>query len=454
MPPPDTSPEPGQAVTPVPLRDALRYWFTLGFINFGGPAGQIAMMHQDLVDGRKWVEERIFLRALNLCMLLPGPEAHQLAIYLGWRLNGTLGGVAAGVFFVLPSVAVMLVLSWLAVAKGSHPAVEGIFHGVAAAVVAIVLEAVAKIGKKALGHPILYAFAAASFAAGQFLGVSFPMIVLCAGLSGLALARVKPDIFCRRAPGSALGSSSGSPGRSKECLEEEEPGLQALSARWPSPWHILKVVALFLAIWLAAVGPILLTRGTGDIVSRIALFFSKAPFVTFGGAYAVLSYITDFALRLHWLTEKQMLAGLGLAETTPGPLIMVTQFVGFVAAWNQTTGGTSQLATAILGGLVTTFCTFLPSVLFIFALAPYIEAITADKRLAAALTGITAAVVGVVFKLAVFFAKSTFFPTGAPVDYFAMALTLACFAAIWRFKPSMHVLVLGSGAIGLAWRFL
>ncbi len=420
----------------VPIQDALRYWFALGFINFGGPAGQIAMMHKDLVDGRRWVEEHIFLRALNLCMLLPGPEAHQLAIYLGWRLNGTMGGVAAGVFFVLPSVALMLGLSWLAVAHGGNPLVSGVFHGIAAAVVAVVVEAVFKIGKKALRHRLLYLFAAGAFVAGQFLSVPFPVIIVSAGLGGVILARFKPEVFCRRGSGS------------KECvMEADAPTV------FPSPWHIVKVAAIFLAIWAAVAGPVILLKGMDDILSRIVVFFTKAPFVTFGGAYAVLSYITDHAVRLDWLSEKAMLTGLGLAETTPGPLIMVTQFVGFVAAWNQA-GSASPLAYGVQGGLLTTFCTFLPSFLFIFALAPYIEAITANARLSAALTGITAAVVGVVFKLAVFFAVSTFFPKGGSVDVFAMLLTTGCFWAIWRFKISMHALVLGSGAIGLAWQFI
>ncbi|WP_243358502.1 chromate efflux transporter [Fundidesulfovibrio terrae] len=421
----------------VSFAQALRYWFKLGFINFGGPAGQIAMMHKDLVDGFGWIEEKIFLRALNLCMLLPGPEAHQLAIYLGWRLNGYRGGIAAGVFFLLPSVVLMLGLSWLTMAQGGHPVVAGIFHGIAAAVVAIVVEAVLKIGKKALRHRVLYAFAGAAFILGQVFQVAFPWIVLAAGIGGLVLARLRPDIFCRRAPGS------------KDCVMEEETG----PTEFPSHWHIFKVIAVFLVIWAAVTGPVFLSRGMEDILSRIALFFTKAPFVTFGGAYAVLSYITDFAVRLDWLTEKEMLAGLGLAETTPGPLIMVTQFVGFVAAWNNS-GAANPAVNGMLGGLVTTFCTFLPSFLFIFALAPYIEAITSNKRLTAALTGITAAVVGVVLKLAVFFAWNTFFPKGAPADIFSMVLTAACFLAIWKWKPSIHVLVLGSGAVGLVWQLI
>jgi chromate transporter len=427
----------GQSESGVAFRDALRYWFTLGFINFGGPAGQIAMMHKNLVEERGWIGERIFLRALNFCMLLPGPEAHQLAVYIGWRLNGVAGGLAAGVFFLLPSVALMLFLSWLAAAKGQVPAVSGVFHGIAAAVVAIVLEAVLKIGKKSLRHPILYAFAGVSFILGQFLAVPFPAIVLLAGLGGLVLSRTHPEIFCQRLPGT------------RECALEEETAPLEL----PSLWRIVKVTAVFILVWAAVAVPVFVRFGFADILSEISLFFTKAPFVTFGGAYAVLSYITDYCVQLGWMTEKTVLLGLGLAETTPGPLIMVTQYVGFMAAWNQP-GAASPLGHAVLGGLLTTFFTFLPSFLFIFALAPFIEALTSNRQVAAALNGITAAVVGVVLKLAVFFAVNTFLPKGAAPDFFAMAVAALSFLAIWRLKPPVHILVLASGLAGLAWRFV
>jgi chromate transporter len=417
------------------LAQALGYWFRLGFVNFGGPAGQIAMMHRDLVDQRGWIDERTFLQALNFCMLLPGPEAHELAIYIGWRLNGWPGGVAAGVFFVLPSVAVMLALSWLAAAKGHVPAVTAVFHGIAAAVVAVVLEAVWRIGKKSLRHPALYAFAAAAFAAGQFFGVPFPWIVLGAGLSAVALSRLRPEIFCRVDP------------ESKQCVMEAPDGGWNL----PPLTHVARVAAVFAAIWAVVALPVFALMGLRDTLSQTVLFFTKAAFVTFGGAYAVLAYITEHAVGLAWVTQDQMLQGLGLAETTPGPLIMVTQFVGFMAAWN-TPGHEGTLGYATAGALLTTFATFLPSFLFIFAGAPYIMALTSNPRLGAALTGITAAVVGVIFKLAVFFAGHTFFPHAAGPDFFAIILAALSLTALVRFKVSMHALIGACALAGWAWQ--
>ena len=424
------------ATPKVSLRQAFLYWFKLGFINFGGPAGQIAMMHKNLVDGRAWISEKVFLRALNFCMLLPGPEAHQLAVYIGWRLNGYRGGIIAGICFLLPSVFLMLFLSWLAAAKGQVPLVAGVFHGIAAAVVAIVAEALVRLSKKSLKHPALYAFAGGSFALGQFLGVSFPVIVLLAGLSGIILGRLRPDIFCQKKPGS------------NECLLDEPETFTNL----PPLRHLFKVVGIFVLIWLAVVLPVFAWRGMGDILSQISIFFSKAPFVTFGGAYAVLAYIVEHAVNLNWLTEKEMLLGLGLAETTPGPLIMVTQFVGFITAWNQP-GNLTPLAAGIAGGLLTTFTTFLPSFMFIFAGAPYIEAITANKKLNAALTGISGAVVGVVLKLGVYFAWNTFFPATG-FDIFAVAVALAALVALVRWKLSMHALIALSGLAGLLWQMV
>ena len=408
----------------VPLREAVLYWFKLGFINFGGPAGQIAMMHKNLVDGREWISEKVFLRALNFCMLLPGPEAHQLAVYIGWRLNGYWGGTIAGLCFLFPSVILMLFLSWLAAAKGQVPLVAGIFHGIAAAVVAIVIEARIRLSKKSLKHPALYAFAGGSFVLGQFLGVSFPVIVLLAGMAGVILGKLRPDIFCQKKPGT------------NECLTDAPESFTNL----PPLSHLFKVVGIFAVIWMAVILPVFAWRGMGDILSQISVFFSKAPFVTFGGAYAVLAYIIEHAVNLGWLTEKEMLLGLGLAETTPGPLIMVTQFVGFITAWNQP-GGLTPMTAGILGGLLTTFTT------------PYIEAITANKKLNAALTGISGAVVGVVLKIGVFFAWNTFFPATG-FDVFAVAVALASLVALVRFKLSMHALVGLSGLAGLVWQML
>ena len=424
------------AAPQVSLREAFWYWFKLGFINFGGPAGQIAMMHKNLVDGRQWISEKVFLRALNFCMLLPGPEAHQLAVYMGWRLNGYWGGTIAGLCFLFPSVILMLILSWLAAAKGQVPMVAGIFHGIAAAVVAIVIEALIRLSKKSLKHPALYAFAGSSFVLGQFFGVSFPAIVLLAGVAGVILGRLRPDIFCQKKPGT------------NECLVEAPESFTNL----PPLSHLFKVVAIFAVIWLAVILPVFTTRGMADMLAQIPVFFTKATFVTFGGAYAVIAYIVEHAVNLGWLTEKDMLLGLGLAETTPGPLIMVTQFVGFIAAWNQP-GNLTPLTAGIAGGLLTTFTTFLPSFMFIFAGAPYIEAITANKKLNAALTGISGAVVGVILKIGVFFARNTFFPATG-FDAFAVVIALLSLVALVRFKLSMHALVGLSGLAGLLWQLI
>jgi chromate transporter len=421
----------GKSLPDVSLAEALRYWFRLGFINFGGPAGQIAMMHKDLVEARRWVDERTFLQALNFCMLLPGPEAHQLAVYVGWRLNGYAGGAAAGVFFVLPSVFLMLGLSWLAAAKGHVPAVAGIFEGIAAAVVAIVAQAVWRIGKKSLKHPALYAFAGMAFLLGQFADVPFPAIVLAAGAAGMLLSRWRPDIFCHKPHGS------------KECSMDEPVDHSSL----PPLSHLWKTAALFAAIWAVVALPVFTVFGLKDTLSEIVLFFTKAAFVTFGGAYAVLAYIADQAVALSWLTQEQMVLGLGLAETTPGPLIMVTQFVGFMAAWNAPGG--PNLPYAAAGALLTTFATFLPSFFFIFAGAPYIMAVTSNPRIGAALTGITAAVVGVVFKLAVFFGQHTFFPAGKGVDFFSLGVAALSLLALTRFNISLHALIAACGLLGL-----
>jgi chromate transporter len=413
------------------FRAFFRYWLRLGFINFGGPAGQIAMMHKDIVDERRWVPEKVFQRALGFCMILPGPEAHQLAVYLGWRLFGYRGGVVAGLFFLLPSVGLMLFLSWLAAAHGNVPLIQGVFRGIAGAVVAIVAQAVWRIAKKSLKHPVLYAFAAASFLMGYALKLKFPGIVVAAGLLGLWLGQVRPEIFCPQGvcePEDELPAPAGHPLR-----------------------HLARVGGVFALLWLAVAVPTSLLAGPESLLPKILSFYSRASFVTFGGAYAVLSYVSDMAVRLSWVGPEQLVLGLGLAETTPGPLIMVTQYVGFLTAWNHP-GGLDPLTAGILGGLLTTFGMFLPSFLLVFAGAPFIEALTANPHLRAALTGITAAVVGVVLKLGVVFATATFWPgfLGGGVDLFAVAVAVASGVALWRWNTGVHHLVLACGALGAA----
>jgi len=423
----------------VPFADAFRFWLKLGFINFGGPAGQIAIMHRELVERKQWIGEEQFLRALNFCMVLPGPEAQQLAIYIGSRLHGTLGGIVAGTFFVIPSIFVMLFLSWLAVARGELPVIRGLFYGIQCVVIAIVAEAVLRIARRALHHRALMAFAAGAFVALYFFNVHFPWVILAAALAGLILQRHWPHIFRPRAPASAAQETS-----SGESAHETP-------AAYPPFSRTVKIAALFLVLWFVPFAALYVWRGGSDVLVSIWLFFTKAAFVTFGGAYAVLSYIADVAVNhFHWLDARQMVEGLGLAETTPGPLIMVTQYVGFLGAWNAH-GAHDPLTNAILGALITTYVTFLPSFFFIFVGSPYIEALAANRRLQAALAGITAAIVGVILNLAVFFAGKVFFATG-PLDLFALALASLSFVLLLRFKVPMYILVPAAALAGLAWK--
>jgi chromate transporter len=425
----------------VPFSDALKFWAKLGFISFGGPAGQIAIMHREVVQRRGWIGEHQFLRALNFCMLLPGPEAQQLATYIGWRLHGTLGGIAAGSLFVIPSIFLMLLLSYLAVAHIDLPVVAAAFYGIQPVVVAVVVEAVLRIGGKALHHRLLYLFAAAAFVAIFAFNVPFPYVVAGAALGGLLLQRRWPQIFCRGVFDA----------QSRECLQASET-VHGRTLDAPSLVHIVRVALVCLALWGAVVGCVWLWRGIGDVLTQIALFFTKAAFVTFGGAYAVLSYITDAAVQSGWTTTAQVLIGLGLAESTPGPLIMVTQYVGFIAAWNLP-GNLTSLQAALLGGLLTTFVTFLPCFFFIFAFAPFIEAMAGSHKIQAALTSVTAAVVGVVLNLAVWFGYKVIVPEGG-LDLFAVIAGLTSLVLLQRYHAPIQVLVPAGAVAGILWRFL
>ena len=422
--------------------EAFRFWAKLGFINFGGPAGQIAIMHRELVERKRWVSEGQYLRTLNFCMLLPGPEAQQVATYIGWRLHGVLGGIVAGSFFVLPSVFVLWLLSYLAAAHSDVPAVTGLLYGVQPVVIAIVVEAVLRIGRRTLNHGLLVAFAVAAFVALYVFSVPFPLVIVAAALGGLFLSRVVPGAF--RGGGHGAG-------------EDESAIDRAGRSGRPSALRNLRLLAIFFVLWAVPVGALYLWRGGEDVLVKEALFFTGAAFVTFGGAYAVLSYISDVAVSGYgWLTADQMVQGLGLAESTPGPLIMVTQYVGFFGAWNAP-GLFSPLLYGTLGAAITTYVTFLPCFLFIFLLAPYIELLASNRLLRAVLVGVTAAVVGVIANLAVFFASKVLFPDGfslGGLDVFALLVAVVSFAVLQRFKVPIYLMVPVGALVGMAWTLL
>jgi chromate transporter len=428
----------GTGIKQVGFWEAFWFWVRLGFINFGGPAGQIAIMHRELVERKRWVSEEQYSRALNFCMLLPGPEAQQVATYIGWRLHGTPGGIVAGSFFVIPSIFVLLLLSYLAAAHSDVPAIRGLLYGVQPVVIAIVVDAVLRIGGRALNHSLLIALAVASFMAIYFLSVPFPLVVVGAAALGLLLQRFVPGAF-----------QGG--GRGKEA--EEDAGTDEL----PSMMRNARLVGTFLVLWALPIGAIWIWRGGEDVLVREALFFTGAAFVTFGGAYAVLGYIANVAVNDYgWLGADQMVQGLALAESTPGPLIMVTQYVGFLGAW-RFSGPFDPLLYGILGAATTTYVTFLPCFLFIFLLAPYIERLARDRRLRAALTGVTAAVVGVIANLAVYFAIRVLFPEGlslAGLDLFALVVAATSFVVLKRFRVPIYLLVPAGAVIGMLWTLL
>jgi chromate transporter len=434
----------GTEVKPVGFWEAFWFWVKLGFINFGGPAGQIAIMHRELVERKRWVSEGQYLRTLNFCMLLPGPEAQQVATYIGWRLHGTLGGIVAGSFFVIPSIFVLLLLSYMAVAHSDVPAIRGLLYGVQPVVIAIVVEAVIRIGKRTINHWVLVGFAVLAFGALYFLSIPFPVVVLVAAVAGLLLSRTA---FARDA---FLGGGHDS-------SDEQSAIDQAPSNGKPSMLRNLRLLGTFLVLWAVPLGALYLWRGGDDVLVKEALFFTGAAFLTFGGAYSVLSYVADVAVNNYgWLTADQMVQGLGLAESTPGPLIMVTQYVGFIGAWNDP-GPFSPLLYGTLGALITTYATFLPCFLFIFFLAPYIELLANDRRLRAILVGVTAAVVGVIANLAVFFATQVLFPDGVSfegLDLFALLVAVVSFMVLQRFKVPIYIMVPVGAVVGMAWTLL
>jgi chromate transporter len=444
--------ERGQAEHRVSFAEAFRFWVKLGFISFGGPAGQIAIMHRELVERRRWISEERFLHALNYCMLLPGPEAQQLAIYIGWLLHKTIGGIVAGAFFVIPSVFVLLGLSYTYAAYGNVPVVVGVLSGFKPVVVAIVVEAVLKIGGRALKRRAHFLIAAAAFVAIYFFQVPFPLIVLAAGITGLIGARVWPEVFAaaqQKRAGDSRNESEKGPAESAAPVIDDHapPPVHTL----PSRSRAFRTLAVGLVLWVLPLAALIAWRGWGSLPVQEYRFFTLAALVTFGGAYAVLAYVTQAAVGAYgWLTHAQAVDGLALAETTPGPLIMVLQFVGFMAGWNNPQG-MSQTWSAVTGALVTTYCTFLPCFIFIFLGAPYIEVLRGNKNLTGALTGVTASVVGVVLNLALVFGAAVIWPHGftGGADCFAALMSVAAFIALYRFKADVLWVVLAGGLIGL-----
>lgn len=423
--------------------EAFRFWLKLGFISFGGPTGQIAIMQTELVEKKKWISQSRFLHALNFCMLLPGPEAQQLAIYIGWLLHKIRGGIVAGAFFVIPSIFVLWTLSYIYAAFGNLPWIAAIFYGLKPAVTAIVLGAVIRIGRKALKNFVMWTLAAVAFVGIYFFKVPFPAIVLGAGVIGFFGGILWKDQFAVTA------------------AHADAEKLSVISDEQESPPHTkpnlrraFLVSVVCLTLWLAPTFAVGILRGWDSTLFKQGLFFSKAAVVTFGGAYAVLPYVAQQALfHYGWLKPGQMMDGLGLAETTPGPLIMVLQFVGFMGAW-QHPEGLSPLVAATCGALLTTWATFTPCFLWIFVGGPHIEQLRGNKKLTSALSAVTAAIVGVILNLAVWFALHVFFPTAGVIDWFAIALCLAAFVAMLRYKIDIIPVVLGSGLIGLIYKFL
>jgi chromate transporter len=439
----------------VSLGTAFWYWLRLGFISFGGPAGQIAIMHQDLVERRRWISERRFLHALNYCMVLPGPEAQQLATYIGWLMHKTWGGIIAGGLFVLPSLFILIALSWIYMAYGDVPAVAGILYGIKPAVTAIVVFAAYRIGSRALKNGALWTIAAAAFIAIFALNVPFPLIVIGAGLIGYVGGRMAPSKF-------TVGGGHGA--------ADKRYGAALIDDDTPTPPHArftwARASSVFLAglmLWAGAIAGLVLWAGWDSTLAQMGWFFTKAALVTFGGAYAVLPYVYQAAVEhFAWLTPLQMIDGLALGETTPGPLIMVVAFVGFVGGWvKEVLGAGNFVLSGAVAAAVVTYFTFLPSFIFILLGGPLVESTHGELKFTAPLTGITAAVVGVVLNLAVFFAYHVLWPEATDgasfsgkFEWVTLAIGAAAFTALFRFNVAIIPLIGVCGAAGLAYTLI
>ncbi len=444
----DIKPEPpDEKPAPVTFWEAVAYWLKLGFISFGGPAGQISMMHQELVEKRRWISEHRFLHALNYTMVLPGPEAQQLATYIGWLMHGVWGGIAAGVLFVLPSLFILIALTWIYLSFGDVPAVAGILYGIKPAVTAIVVFAAYRIGSRALPNNVLRAMAVLAFVAIFFFAVPFPYIVAGAALIGFVGSRVSPDSF-------KAGGHHGESGKSYgvAIIDDDTPPPAYALFKWS---RVFSYSLVGLAIGGAVMGWLMMQYGWQGTLSQMGWFFTKAALVTFGGAYAVLPYVYQGGVEQYaWLTGTQMIDGLALGETTPGPLIMVVAFVGFVGGWTKELFGPDTVFLAgVAGASIATLFTFLPSFLFILVGAPAVEATRHELHFTAPLTGITAAVVGVVLNLATFFAYHVLWPTGfeGHFEWFSALIGTVAFIALFRYKVGIVKVIGGCALVGLGY---
>lgn len=446
----ETNKNSSSQIPSISVKEAFLYWLKLGFISFGGPAGQIAIMHHDLVEKKRWISEKRFLHALNYCMLLPGPEAQQLATYIGWLMHRTWGGLVAGVLFVLPSFFILVGLAWVYMAYGSVPAVAGVLYGIKPAVVAIVLFAAYRIGSRTLKNKVLWSIAALAFIAIFLLKLPFPLIVLAAGIIGHFGGRKTPQFFKVGGGHGAVDKNYG-----KALIDDDTPTPSHALFSWNKLWRI---AGIGLAIWFAAMLALVALYGWEATLTQMGWFFTKAALMTFGGAYAVLPYVFQGAVEHYqWLSPTQMIDGLALGETTPGPLIMVVTFVGFVGGWmTHALGVDAIFASAFAAASVVTFFTFLPSFIFIFMGAPFIETTHGNLKFTAPLSAITAAVVGVILNLALFFAYHVFWPTGfeGAVDWPSVLLTIVASIAIFRFKVGVIPVIITSGVLGMIWKLL
>jgi chromate transporter len=442
--------DPSSESAAIPFAEAFRFWLKLGFISFGGPAGQISIMHQELVEKRRWISERRFLHALNYCMVLPGPEAQQLATYIGWLMHRSWGGIVAGGLFVLPSLFILIALSWIYMAWGNLPAVSGTLYGIKPAVTAIVVVAALRIGSRALKNRVLWGFAVAAFIGLFALDLPFPLVVIGAGLAGWIGGRLRPQLF-------AMGGGHGS--------ADKDYGPAVIDDDTPTPAHarfswgrFYRVLAFGLALWAAGMAMIVATFGWDSTLRQMGWFFTKAALLTFGGAYAVLPYVYQAAVEhFQWLSGPQMIDGLALGETTPGPLIMVVAFVAFVGGWTtEFLGADRLLAAGVLAAAVVTWFTFLPSFMFILLGGPLVETTHGDLGFTAPLTGITAAVVGVILNLAVFFAWHVLWPEGfsGHFDWPSAVIGIAALVALWRYKAGIMPVIGACALAGAAWTLL